>query len=131
MVTNEPVAPSGALKVGHACRFVREQSLELRQRARKRQIASLKYVDSHGRPTLAQTQNILPVVGGCDNRISTVRCSRSVMADRSCCQLRSDTFLKTKYALEEKGVPRRYANPHWHKSCQGTSAILLILLTKL
>jgi hypothetical protein len=71
--TGEPVAPSCALKVSRACRLVREETLELRQRARKRQIASLKHVDNHGRPTSAQMLNILPVVGLGDNRISTER----------------------------------------------------------
>ena len=71
IVTDEPVAPSCALKVSRARRLVREQSLELRQRARKRQIASLKHVDNHDRPTSAQMLNILPVVGLGDNRIST------------------------------------------------------------
>ena len=61
----------GALKVGRACRFVREQSLELRQRARGRQMVSLKHVDNHDRPGLAQMFNIVPVVGLGDNRIST------------------------------------------------------------
>ena len=75
MPANKPIAPSSALKIGHARRFVREQSLKLRQRARKRQIALLKYVDSHGRPRLARMPKILPVVGGCDNRISTVQTS--------------------------------------------------------
>ena len=52
-VADEPIVPTGVLKVGRACRFVWEQSLELRQGARKRQITSLKHVDSHGRPRLA------------------------------------------------------------------------------
>ena len=68
---DEPVAPSCALKVSGARRLVREEALELRQRARKRQIASLKHVNNHGRPTSAQMHNILPVVGLGDNRIST------------------------------------------------------------
>jgi|GEM_PF-3500962 len=59
------------LKVSCARRLVREEALELRQRARKRQIASFKHVYNHGRPTLAQMLNILPVVGLGDNRIST------------------------------------------------------------
>jgi hypothetical protein len=48
------------------------EALELRQRARKRQIAPLKHVDNHGHPTPAQMLNILPVAGLGDNRISTV-----------------------------------------------------------
>ena len=63
MVTYEPVAPSGALKVGHAGSFVRKHALELRQRTREQQIASFKHVDNHDHPKLAQTLNILPVVG--------------------------------------------------------------------
>jgi hypothetical protein len=72
VLADESIAPSGALKVGRAGRLVREQSLELRKRARERQIVSLKYVDNHDHPRLAQMLNILPVVGGCDNRISTL-----------------------------------------------------------
>src|SRR3990170_4395351 len=72
VVTDESTAPSGALKVGRAGRFVRKQSLELRKRARKWQIASLKHVDNHGCLQLAQMLSILPVVGLGDNRISTV-----------------------------------------------------------
>ena len=70
--TDEPFAPSGALKVGCAGRFVRKHALELRQRARKPQIAQVKHVDNHHRPMLARMLNILPVVGLGDNRISTV-----------------------------------------------------------
>lgn len=70
VVTNEAVAPSGALKVGHAGRFVREQPLKLRKRAGERQIASLKYVDNHVHPKAAQMLSILPVAGLGDNRIS-------------------------------------------------------------
>jgi hypothetical protein len=72
VVTNEPSVPSGALKVGRARRFVREQSLKLRKRARKRQIVSFKNVDNHGHPKLALMLNILPVAGLGDNRISTL-----------------------------------------------------------
>ena len=72
VATNEPGVPSGALKVGRARRFVREQSLKLRKRAGKRQIASFKHVDNHDHPKLAQMLNILPVVGLGDNRISTL-----------------------------------------------------------
>lgn len=71
VLTNEPIAPSGALKVGRAGHFVREQSLKLRKRARERQIVSLKHVDNHDHPKLAKTLNILPVGGLGDNRIST------------------------------------------------------------
>jgi hypothetical protein len=72
VVTNKPVAPSDALKIGRAGRFVREQSLKIRKRARERQIVSLKHVDNHDHLRLAQMLNILPVVGLGDNRISTV-----------------------------------------------------------
>ena len=47
VVTEESITPSRALKVGRACCFVREQSLELWKRARKRQVVSLKHVDNH------------------------------------------------------------------------------------
>ena len=69
--TAEPVAPSCALKVSRARRLVRDEVLELPQRAWKRQIASLKHVDNHDRLKSAQMLNILPVVGLGDNRIST------------------------------------------------------------
>ena len=69
---DEAVTPSCALKVGRARSFVREQALELRQRARERQIISLKHVDRHDRHRLMQTLNILPVAVVCDNRISMV-----------------------------------------------------------
>ena len=73
--TDEAVTPSCALKVCRARRFVREQAMELRQRARERQIISLEYVDRHACPKLIQMLNILPVVGVCDNRISTECCT--------------------------------------------------------
>jgi hypothetical protein len=69
--TDEPSAPSCALKVGSTRRFIREQALKLRKRVRERQIVPLKYVDCHDRPTFMQILKILPVVGWCDNRIST------------------------------------------------------------
>src|ERR1019366_3977177 len=50
VVTDEPIAPPGALKVGCTGCLVGEQSLKLRQRAWKRQIASVKHVDNHRRP---------------------------------------------------------------------------------
>jgi hypothetical protein len=53
VLADESLAPPGAFKVGCTCRFVWEQSLELRQGARKRQIVSLEHVDNHGRPRLA------------------------------------------------------------------------------
>ena len=76
--TDEPVAPSSALKVSRACRLVMEEALELRQRARKRQIATLKHVNNHGRPKITQMLNILPVVGLGDNRISTQQTTHSI-----------------------------------------------------
>ena len=82
VVTNESVAPSGALKIGRAGRFVREQSLKIRKRARERQIVSLKHVDNHDHLRLAQMLNILPVVGLGDNRISMLR---SFFYTRSSC----------------------------------------------
>jgi hypothetical protein len=57
-VTNEPVAPSGTLMIGRAGRFVREQSLKIKKRARERQITSLKHVDNHDHLRLAQMFNI-------------------------------------------------------------------------
>jgi hypothetical protein len=68
---NEAIAPSSTLKICSARRFIREETLKLRQRARKRQIASLKNVDSHGGSSVMQMLTILPVVVGCYNRIST------------------------------------------------------------
>ena len=53
VLADESIAPSGTLKVVRAGRFVREQSLELREGARKPQTISLKHVDNHGRPRLA------------------------------------------------------------------------------
>jgi hypothetical protein len=73
---HETVTPSRPLKVGRARGLIREQSLKLRQRARERQIISLKYVDNHDSSTLTQILNILLVVGVCDNRISTERMFR-------------------------------------------------------
>ena len=69
--TDEAIHPSRALKVCRTCCLVRKQTLKIRQRARKRQIASLKNIDHHGSPKLMQLLNILPVVGVCDNPIST------------------------------------------------------------
>ncbi len=71
--TDKPVDPAGAFKIGSASRLIRKQTLKLWQRARKRQITSLKHIDCHGSPKLMQLLNILPVVGVCDNPISTVR----------------------------------------------------------
>jgi hypothetical protein len=71
VATDKPITPFGAFKVGHARRFVREHSLELRKRAGKRQVVSLKHVDNHGCCTLKQMPNILQVVGLGDNPIST------------------------------------------------------------
>ena len=73
--TDKPVAPADAFKIGRARRLIRKQVLKLRQRARERQIASLKHIDRHCSPRLMQLLNILPVVGVCDNPISTVYCS--------------------------------------------------------
>ena len=49
--TNEPILPARTFKISRARSFVREQSLKFGKRARKWQITSLKYIDSHGRPT--------------------------------------------------------------------------------
>jgi len=70
---DKSTAPSSTLKVGRACRFIREHSLKLRKRAGERQIVSLKNVDDHDFFRLKQGLNILLVVGVCDNRISTER----------------------------------------------------------
>jgi len=70
--TRETVTPSRPLKVGRARGLIRKQSLKLRQRARERQIVSLKYVDNHRLLLVGKIHNILPVVFVCDNRISTV-----------------------------------------------------------
>ena len=76
--THETVTPSRPLKVGRARGLIWKQSLKLRQRARERQIVSLKYVDNHDCSMLAQILNILPVVGVCDNRISTLTTSKVI-----------------------------------------------------
>jgi len=70
--TRETVTPSRPLKVGRARGLIRKQSLKLRQRARERQIVSLKYVDNHRLLLVGKIHNILPVVFVCDNRISTL-----------------------------------------------------------
>jgi len=82
---DEAIVPSRPLKVRRTCCLVRKQALKIRQRARKRQIASLKNIDRHGSPRLMQLRNILPAVHMCDNPISTVhsfRVSQSVWAHR-------------------------------------------------
>ena len=48
--TDKSVAPAGAFKIGCTRHLIRKQTLKLRQRARKRQIASLKHIDRHGSP---------------------------------------------------------------------------------
>jgi hypothetical protein len=76
--TDETIAPSGTFKISGTRSLIREEVLKLRQRTRKRQIASLKNIDRHGDSSAIQMLNILPVVGGCHNRISTdsSACSR-------------------------------------------------------
>ena len=76
MAADESVAPASTLKIGRACRFVREQSLKLGQRMRERHIPSLKNIDRHDRHRLTQVITTLPVVGLGDNRISTLRTMR-------------------------------------------------------
>jgi len=71
VTAHEPVAPAGVFKIGCASRLIRKETLEFRQRARKRQIIPLKHVDSHGCSSEMQMLNILLVVGVGDNRIST------------------------------------------------------------
>src|ERR1700730_3858741 len=61
--TNEPIAPSCALKVGRARCLVREDALEFRHRARKRQIASFKHIDNHGRPKLSDPRQSRGFIG--------------------------------------------------------------------
>ena len=56
--TDEAAAPPCALKVCSARRLIRKQALELWQRARKRQIISLKHVNNHGCSNRRQTLNI-------------------------------------------------------------------------
>ncbi|VAY89069.1 Outer membrane efflux protein (modular protein) [mine drainage metagenome] len=68
---DKSVVPPGAFKIGRARRFVRKQALKLRQRARKRQIASLKNIDRHDRSKSVQVLNMLHLVTVCDNPIST------------------------------------------------------------
>ena len=69
---DKSIAPSRTLKVRRARWLVRKQALELRKGTRERQIVSPQHVDGHDFLGLAQGVNILPVVGVCDNRISTV-----------------------------------------------------------
>ena len=71
-MAGKPVAPPGALKIGRARRFVRKQTLKLRQRTRKRQISSLKNINRHGSSKSVQMTNILHLVVVCGNPISTV-----------------------------------------------------------
>ena len=81
---DKSTAPSSTLKVGRACRFIREHSLKLRKRAGERQIVSLKNVDDHDFFRLKQGLNILLVVGVCDNRISTVSSIKLICVPLSC-----------------------------------------------
>jgi hypothetical protein len=69
--TDETIAPSGTFKISGTRSLIRDEMLKLRQRARERQIASLKNIDRHGDSSATQMLNTLPVVGGCHNRIST------------------------------------------------------------
>lgn len=68
--TDEFFSPSGALKLGRACRFVGKQTLKLRKRVGERQFVSLKHFDNHKRSRLTQMLSILPLVDRCDNRTS-------------------------------------------------------------
>lgn len=69
--TDESFSPSSTLKVGCARHFVWKQALKLRKRVRESQFVSIKHVDNHERSRLAQMLNMLPLIGGCDNRIGT------------------------------------------------------------
>ena len=70
---DKSVVPPGAFKIGRTRRFVRKQALKLRQRARERQITSLKHIDCHGSSTSIRALNILHPVVVCDNPISTLQ----------------------------------------------------------
>ena len=70
---DKAVSPSGTLKVSRARSLVWKQALELGKRVWERQFFSIKYVDNHARSRLTIMPNILPLVGGCYNRISTVQ----------------------------------------------------------
>lgn len=72
VTAHEPLAPAGVFKIGSASGFIWKEALEFRQRARERQIISLKRVDRHGCSRVMQMLNILPVAVSGDNRISTV-----------------------------------------------------------
>ena len=78
VTAHESVDPTGVLKIGSASRLIRKEALEFRQRARERQIITLKHVDSHGCPGVMQRLNILLVVGMGDNRISTILSPASI-----------------------------------------------------
>ena len=73
---DEPVDPPSPLKIGCACCLIRKESLKFRKRTWKRQVVSFENVKSHDRSTEMQILNILPLVGGCKNRISTLSASR-------------------------------------------------------
>src|SRR5450631_2066807 len=75
VIADELITPTNALQKSRARCFVGEQSLKLRQRARKRQVASAKHIDNHDRSRSTKMPNILPVVRLGDNRISTVQSS--------------------------------------------------------
>jgi hypothetical protein len=71
VLADEAISPSGTPKVICARGFIWKQALKLRQRVGEQKFFSLKYVDSHDRSRLTIMPNILPLVGGCDNPIST------------------------------------------------------------
>jgi hypothetical protein len=77
-LTDEPIAPSGALKISRSRRFAWKQALELGKRVRERQFVSIKHVNNHDRSRLAQMFNLLHLVGLGDNRISTVQSSNVI-----------------------------------------------------
>ena len=70
---DEAISPSGTLKILCTRSFIWEQALKLRKRVGERKFFSLKYVDNHVRSRLTIMPNILPLVSGCDNPISTVQ----------------------------------------------------------
>ncbi len=127
VVTDEPITPPSALKVGRACRFVREPSLKLWQRARERPIASVKHVDNHGRPRLAQMLHILPVVRLGDNRISTLH--RSPIKETSRVRHLRKTKLRGKLSTwRASKTPSRRRGGWWKTAQKATLARLALLL---
>ena len=74
--TDEPVAPARVFKIRRTSSIIRKKALEFRKRARKRQVASLTYINTHGCSMSSQVSDLLPIVPLGDNRISTEQSTR-------------------------------------------------------